>query len=397
VDGLLVNLKKKVWDKMKSIRKLTVAFVLISSFSSLFAQFEYNKFSNMSAVGSSPRSDRSEVRNISRIMLRVKESVLNFPLGVKRVAVYRIRADRDAISIGMVRFVKSKLEQVLLNNEAIDLVVVPEFNLARVKITDTSFSYINSARNFSELRELGEKYKIDAFIEGTCTRSAYGDVLLSLKMVGNKTGEIIWSKAFIEGPNSDRDIEIPKQYALDFNVGFFTVNDYVRESSIFDSKYGGSSSNTVGMIDYRIGLERRQNSNFSFAKIMMTLSAGLSIVNCQLNLKESIDGFATMPSAFLGYAGGGVMTKYFKKESKLKSLQENYWLKPYMKGEFFVPINYSGSFLTAMLGATSDVTEDIEIGAGMGIIPFGRKLKKNETNYIEFGMMKYEINISYNF
>ncbi len=396
--GLLANLKKKVWHKMKSIKKVVVALTLLVSFSSLLAQFEYNQFSNMSAVGSYPRSDRSEVRNISRIMLRVQESVLNFPLGVKRVAVYRVRADRDAISIGMVRFVKSKLEQVLLNNEAVELVVVPEFNLARVKITDTSFSYINSARNFSELRELGERYKIDAFIEGNCTRSAYGDVLLSLKMVGNKTGEILWSKAFIEGPNSDRDIEVPKQYALDLNVGFFTVNEYKRDGiSIFESEYGGSANNSVRMIDYRIGLTRKQNSNFSFAKVMMTLSAGLSIVNCQLSLEEDIDGFAAMSSAFLGYAGGGVMSKYYKKESKLKSLQENYWFKPFLKGEFSVPINYSGSFLTVLLGATSDVTEDIEVGGSVGVIPFGRKLEKNASSYIEFGMMKYEINISYNF
>ncbi len=388
----------KVEQQMKSIKKVLFVFVLTVCFSSLFAQFEYNQFSNMSAVGSYPRSDRSEVRNISRIMLRVQESVLNFPLGVKRVAVYRVKADRDAISIGMVRFVKSKLEQVLLNNEAIDLVVVPEFNLARVKITDTSFSYVNSARSFDELRHMGEKYNIDAFIEGNCTRSAYGDVLLSLKMVSNKTGEIIWSKAYIEGPNNDRDIDIPKQYALDFNVGFFTVNDYKRDGvSIFDSNYGGSSSNSARMIDYRLGAVRKQKSNFSFAEVMMTLSAGLSIVNCQLTLENNIEGFSTLPTAFLGYAGGGVMTKYYKKESQLKSLKDNYWLKPYMKGEFFVPINYSGSFLTTMIGATSDLTEDIEVGLGLGVIPFGRTLKQNESSYIEFGALKYEINFSYNF
>jgi len=390
----------RVDRKMKSIKKLLTLVALTVCFSSLFAQFEYNQFSNMSAVGSYPRSDRSEVRNISRIMLRVRESVLNFPLGVKRVAVYRIRADRDAISIGMVRFVKSKLEQVLLSNEAVDLVVVPEFNLARVKITDTSFSYVNSARSFDELRAMGNKYEIDAFIEGTCTRSAYGDILLSLKMVSNKSGEIIWSKAFIEGPNSDRDIEVPKQYALDFNVGFFTVNEYKRDGiSVFDPSYEGSPSNVVRMIDYRIGLERRQNSNFSFAKVMMTLTGGLSIVNCQMELKNdmSAEGFAKMPTAFLGYAGGGVMTKYHKKEGKLKSLDENYWFKPYMKGEFYVPINYSGSFLSVMLGAKSDVAEDIEIGAGLGVIPFGRKLEQNQSSYIEFGVMKYEINFSYIF
>ncbi len=394
----MAGIKAKVVQPMKSIRSFLFVIALSVCFSSLFAQFEYNQFSNMSAVGSYPRSDRSEVRNISRIMLRVQESVLNFPLGVKRVAVYRVKADRDAISIGMVRFVKSKLEQVLLNNEGIDLVVVPEFNLARVKITDTSFSYVNSARSFDELRQMGDKYNIDAFLEGNCTRSAYGDVLLSLKMVSNKTGEIIWSKAYIEGPNHDRDIDIPKRYALDFNVGFFTVNDYkVDGISIFDSNYGGSSSNLARMIDYRLGAVRKQKSNFSFAEVIMTLSAGLSIVNCQLTLESGMESFTTLPTAFLGYAGGGVMTKYYKKESKLKSLKDNYWLKPYIKGEFFVPINYSGSFLTTMIGATSDITEDIEVGLGLGVIPFGRKLEQNQSSYIEFGAMKYEINFSYNF
>ncbi len=381
-----------------SIKKSLLWLLLIFSFSSLFAQFEYNQFSNMSAVGSYPRSDRSEVRNIARIMMRVKEAVLNFPLGVKRVAVYRIKADRDAISLGMVRFVKSKLEQVLLDNKTIELVVVPEFNLARVKITDTSFSYVNSARSFAELRQLGEKYDIDAFIEGTCTRSAYGDILLSLKMVSNKTGEIIWSKAFIEGPNNDKDIETPKQYVLDFNVGFYTVNEYKSSGvSVFDSEYGGSSANIVRMIDYRLGITRRQNSNFSFANVMMTLTGGLSIINCQLSLENNIEGFNELSTAFLGYAGGGVMTKYFKKDSKVTTTKENYWFKPYFKGNFYIPINYSGSFLSLDLGGSSDFTEDIEVGAGIGIIPFGRKLEKSQSSYIEFGAVKYEISFSYNF
>ncbi len=380
-----------------SIRKFILALFFAVFSSALFAQFEYNEFSNMSAIGTTPRSDRSEVRNISRIMMRVKESVLNFPLGVRRVAVYRIRADRDAISVGMVRFVKSKLEQVLLDNELIELVVVPEFNLARVKITDTSFSYVNSARSFAELRSLGERYEIDAFIEGECTRSAYGDILLSLKMVSNKTGEIIWSKAFIEGPNNDRDIEIPKQYAMNFDVGFFTVNQYYGGVSLFGTdNMGGKSTNTVVMTDYRIGVTRKQISNFSFAPVMMTLSGGLAIVNCQITM-NNIDGFTKLATPFLGYGSGGVLAKYFKKESKTKTLKENYWFKPYMKGYFYVPINYSGSFMSLMIGANSDVSEDIEVGGGLGVMPFGRKLTKNSTNYIEFGVMKYEINISYNF
>ena len=383
-----------------NIKKLFLTLFLTVLTSGLFAQFEYNEFSNMSAVGTTPRSDRSEVRNVSRIMMRVKEAVLNFPLGVRRVAVYRIRADRDAISIGMVRFVKSKLEQVLLDNKLIELVVVPEFNLARIKITDTSFSYVNSARSFAELRELGERYQIDAFIEGTCTRSAYGDILLSLKMVSNKSGEIIWSKAFIEGPNNDRDIEVPKQYVLDFNIGFFTVNEYKGGVSLFNTdgmSNDANKNNKVVMADYRIGLTRRQISNFNFAPVQLTLSGGLSIINCQLTQKEQIDGFTKLPTAFLAFGSGGVLLKYYKKETKMKTLNEVYWFKPFLRGEFYVPINYSGSFMSLVIGANTDVTENIEIGGGLGIMPFGRKLEKNTSNYIEFGVMKYEINVSYNF
>ncbi len=394
------RLKQMNKEWAMNIKKVFLIFSFVALSSCLFAQFEYNEFSNMSAVGTTPRSDRSEVRNISRIMMRVKESVLNFPLGVRRVAVYRIRADRDAISIGMVRFVKSKLEQVLLDNKLIELVVVPEFNLARVKITDTSFSYVNSARSFAELRELGDRYQIDAFIEGTCTRSAYGDILLSLKMVSNKTGEIIWSKAFIEGPNNDRDIEVPKQYVLDFNIGFFTVNEYKGGVSLFNTDNLSSDvnkGNKVVMTDYRIGISRRQISNFNFAPVLLTLSGGLSIINCQLTMKSTIDGFTKLPTAFLAFGSGGVILNYFKKETKMKTLNEAYWFKPFLRGDFFVPINYSGSFMSLVFGANTDVTENIELGAGIGMMPFGRKLEKNSTNYIEFGVMKYEINVSYNF
>lgn len=388
--------------KMFNTRFLTALFFLSFLFVSLFSQFNYQVPANYGVSGN-PRSEQSEVRNISKIMVKVKKSVSSFPIGANRVAIYKITADRNAISPGMVKFIKGKLEETIMQETNIELVAIPEFNITKIKITDSTFSFVNAARNYPELKAVAEKYNVDAFIQGFVTRGIHGDILFTLKMMNSKTGSVIWSKSFIEGPNRDDDIVNPIKFRFFAGYKVHRVQDYVSDGTSMlvnasGIKYSGAS---VDLSEFSFGFIREQRA--AFKEIDFWLLGGMSFFAMEEKYPSEALGFDQvafneLPNITTFFGGVGFSGRIIeKKRRNLEDLNVGYWLNPYAMARFYIPTNYSTEFLAFDVGINTEATSNIYIGFGVGFVPQTKIVGQATNDYIDFEAINYEVHLTYNF
>ena len=383
-------------------KKLFLFASLIFCTATLFAQFDFQTPANYGVSGK-PRSEQSEVRNVSKLMVKVKKSVSTFPLGASRVAIYKINADPASISSGMVRFIRGKLEEIILSETRIELVTIPEFNLTKVRITDTSFSFVNAARNYPELRALGEKYNVDAFLEGFVTRGVHGDVLLTFKLMNSKTGSILWSRSFIEGPNRDDDIVNPIRYRFHAAYKIYNVQEYTAGGVTLLKDENGvpRSGHSSTLAEYSLGFIREQRA--AFKKVDFWLVGGVSSFNITAKYGTGTGtfdpgAFIELPSMTAFYGGVGLSGRIMeKKQRSLEDLNVGYWINPYLKAKFYVPTNYTTEFLAFDAGLLTEATSNIFVGFGIGYIPQSKVIYQYQNDSIDFEALNYEIQLTYNF
>lgn len=108
------------------------------------------------------------------------------------------------------------------------MVDVPALKALRIYISDENLKISNTYPEIEELWEIGKKYGVDAFLDGSCTRTDNGDIILNLKMVANRSGEIVWSESFINDKLNRKDILLPVKISTSFSLGLYPFKYHYR-------------------------------------------------------------------------------------------------------------------------------------------------------------------------
>lgn len=266
---------------------------------------------------------------------QLKEAVAELPPGVERVAIHQFKVDSKYFDKGMARFFKSQVEDVFRKSGRRDVVSAPELKTTRIVATDTSFSMSNAIPDAEALWVIGKKLRIDAFIQGSITRSKSGDLLMSLKLIKQSTAEILWSGNFIAGPNKQVSRDPSFKYAAVGGFGYWPVSKYTTTDTTLNkgidlynyyleftaSEYITENrrfllSLNVGLGTFVPVLDDPSDSELSKVGWRMQASGGADFVLVLLKKPAEVEGYylgmyggakAIFPHKFLVVNGGYIM------------------------------------------------------------------------------------------
>ncbi|MEN9354995.1 MAG: hypothetical protein RL318_2320, partial [Fibrobacterota bacterium] len=171
-------------------------------------------------------TDISQMADISR---QVGRNLGDIPPEIQRIAAYQFKADPREFTPGMMRHIQSRIEEEVRRNGK-TVVNSPELRTLRVISTDTSFQVSNAAPSQEELWKLAEKLRVEGFLEGSCTRSAEGDLLLSLKIFRAKSGDVVWSGNFVAGPNKSSNTLLDLELSISIPMRVMPMESYSQDS-----------------------------------------------------------------------------------------------------------------------------------------------------------------------
>ena len=154
---------------------------------------------------SHPFSERSTgIQQIDLVIKQLENTMGDIPPEVEKMAIHQIRTDSKDFSPGVTRYIQGRIETAFREKGRRKIASPPELKTLKIISTDTSIHLSNTLPTVDELWRLGDKLQIDAFLEGGCSRSEEGDVLLNLKLIKHRTTDILWSVNLIAGPNKPK-------------------------------------------------------------------------------------------------------------------------------------------------------------------------------------------------
>ena len=342
------------------IRKFILSFVILIMVCGLFAEY-YPTITNSVVVGEPVKKVKNaDLKEISGILIKISTSLDEVPADINRVAVYRIRVDRYKFAPGIAEYIRGKIEDILSKSNRFDMVVVPELKLTKVIVTDSSFKFTNSVRSNEELWGIARENNIDAFIEGDCSKSAEGSILINLKMVRANSGAIVWSRSLPEV----RERLIAPEFLInyDFSLGYYPVDSYRQNPYIY--------SGDVSVYEYSLSVAREQKLLLKEDRISMDIKAGISLFSVVVSPDDAETGsnssFTNDPVVAFS-AGTNFYVNFFRK----KATKNEYWLKSFAGVRVYKALSYSGNLITITAGGLTPITRNISMGLGLNIIPSG--------------------------
>ncbi len=305
----------------------------------------------------------SEVEQMGDIARQMGKAMGEIPPDVQKIAAYQFKGDPREFTPGILRHLQARIETVV-RDAGRTIVTAPELKTLRVVSTDSSFRISNTAPSQEDLWKLGEKLKVDAFLEGSCARTADGDLLVSLKIFRSRTGEVVWSGNFVAGPNKSQDMFLDLDFSLSVPLRVFPVATYRNEKK-------GTFSGTHLVTN--LSLEASVTEAVSADKRMMvTLSAGYS----HLSMVGLPDTVSLNPDVHMGKAGVELLGVFFRKANP----DQGYWLGTYVGYEQFLPFLYRQSFGAFTLGYRSKLSKHFTLSGGIMACPFQDRLTGMLTN-----------------
>ncbi len=327
------------------------------------------------------KKDMSGLEQTYGILNKLKEAAVEIPPDIERVAVYRIRVDHEHFEPGMSRYIRERLEDTFRETTRIEVVTAPELKTIRVDITDISFSFKNTIPTLEELWDLGKKLRVDAFIDGSVTMTELGDMLVTLKLVKNKTGEIVWSESLIAGPNEKKEYKNPLRFQLATGVHIVSLEESGYLDSVTDVKTLDADAT---LYLYNFGMQLRQ---------ALMPSSQLFF---QIRLDGSVGTFSTesgsMIRSALGFGGDFGISAILKKRER-----DSYMLDIMfgVQGEKY--FTFQGAILSFLHGYNFNVTDNFTLNASIRLAPFETTLFASNNNFMTTELMGYNFGIIYNF
>ncbi len=343
------------------------------------------------------------LEKIYDVLDQFAKSIDDLPPQVDKIAIYRIRCNRDHISAEMARFISNKVEEVITKKSDIKIVNIPQLKTLRVYIKNEKLKILNTIPDLSELWKIGKKYRIDAFFDGNCMVTENGNILLNLKLVKNKSGEILWSDSYINGPLQRRDLFLPIKAFGSVTVGFLPSNIY----------YFNAPDVTNSSLDTSNG--DKQEALFTSIEVILYLSEATSLMNrilIDLNVGAGLLTTSTRQQAdtvnskvkplFMARGGLELVGIILPK----KNANYGYWLGVYAGINAMVIFQSAKPIIFPTVGIRSHLTKRFSLGGGIksifinNYLPFESSSLQNESRNsfaIEFGKVSYEVQIFFNF
>jgi hypothetical protein len=301
----------------------------------------------------------SGVGQIREIMVQLAEGVSAFPPGVERVAVYNIQVDRNHFPPGVARYIRFQIEAVLRKYSRRQVVAAPNLKTMRINVSDTSFSMTSRLPDAEQLWDLGRSLGIDAFLQGTCTKSEDGDVILSVKLIKQETAEILWTGNYIAGPNEDDGDTFGKpELVVNAAFSYWDLSRYTVNGSAV----------SLDMQMYHYYLEAGAQEAVGVDKrVYLGLYAGLGMY---LPVSETPEDTVYQNISSKGQisAGPEILLVLVPKEESA----EGYLLGSYVGVRAYFP----SRFIVVQGGLQSRMTPHFAISMGISYFPFFRPFAK---------------------
>lgn len=328
------------------------------------------------------------LRQVAEIMSRLSKSMGDIPPNVDRIALSQIKIDPKDFTFGTARYIQAQVEEVFRRDGRKTVVTSPELRTYRVTSTDSTFKFSNTLPSMEDLWKLGDKLRVDGFIEGSCSKSADNDVILNLKVFRHRTGEIVWSGSFVAGPNEKK----PDIWNLDW-----------------------SASSSVRMFPIKQGIIPRPNEVDTSGRHILDTLSDLSITQYAI---EGTVTEAVTPDKWLLFsvtAGYGLMSGaggpdslginfnistlkfgiemlgiFFRKSNP----DLGYWLGTYVGVQEFIPFLNRGHLSAVTIGYKSRVSRHFTLGGGVIFLPLNNKLKgtgEDQDRFLTLDPVAYEL------
>lgn len=321
----------------------------------------------------------SDVGRITDVVQQVQKTLNDLPPDVQRLAVYQFKSDAREFRPGVVRYLQGRIEESFSTEGRRTLVNSPELKTIRVVSTDSSFSVSNTLPSTEELWKLAEKLHVDAFLEGSVTRSPDNDLLLTLRLFKAKSGDLVWSGSFVSGPSRGDSYFPDLDFAFYAGLRIFPLDRFkANDSTSFGNTY------LVTNFDLEVSATEPITADKRF---QLGISAGYT----HLSLRGAPDSLGSPPAVHLLHLGAELDAELFRKADP----RSGYWLGTYLGYDDFLPIVQRQHFGAFRFGYSSRPTRHFTLSAGVLFVPFGNHMTDSPGfggRTFDLGRIAYEIN-----
>lgn len=325
-----------------------------------------------------PGPPSTVVGRMSELITQVQDGLSDLPADVQRVAVHQVRFDPTEFRPGEMRYLQARIEEAFSRQGRRTVVNSPELRTLRVVSTDTSLSIANTLPGIDDLARLGEKLHVDAFVDGSCSKSPDGDLLLALRVFRARTGELVWSRSQVSGPGrlQAQHREIGMSVSLPFRVlpvGRATLGTVAHDRTWFSSGLAVDAAVTeIVNVDRWLAL---------------SVLAGYAHMGLS-GLPDS----ASPPDLHIVHIGVEAEGIFFRKSDP----REGYWLGAYAGFQEMVPLLQRENFGALRIGYRTKPTRHFSLSAGVLAVLFGDHLVDDNTGsrrVFDLDRIGYELNI----
>ncbi|MBW8886407.1 MAG: hypothetical protein JF616_01510 [Fibrobacteres bacterium] len=364
----------------KSGRKAALAIALLVTFAA--------------AAVDKPPSDpfapsSTGLRQIAEIMSRLAKSMGDIPPNVDRMALSQIKVDPRQFDPGMARYIQAQVEDVFRKEGRRTIVTSPELRTFRVVATDSTFKFSNTLPSMEDLWRLGDKLRVDGYIEGSCSKSADGDVIMNLKVFRHRTGEIVWSNSFVAGPNEKKPDILNLDYSVSANLRRFPIKQgIVPRPDTLDPKTGRRVLDTLGSLALTMyGIEGSVSEAVTSDKsLLFSVSLGYGYAS-GVGGPDSLGVDFNIQMVKFGIEMLGI---FFRKSNP----DLGYWLGTYVGYEEFIPFANKGHLSTISVGYKSRVSRHFTLGGGINFLFLNDKLRglgENSDRFLTLEPVAYDL------
>ncbi|MDB5047469.1 MAG: hypothetical protein JWO30_540 [Fibrobacteres bacterium] len=345
-----------------------------------------------SAAASSPdpfAPSSTGLRQIAEIMGRLSKTMGDIPPNIDRIALSQIKVDPKEFSPGISRYIQAQIEEVFRKEGRKTVVTSPELRTFRVVATDSTFKFSNTLPSMEDLWKLGDKLRVDGYIEGSCSKSADNDVILNLKVFRHRTGEIVWSNSFVAGPNEKKPDIWNLDWSASANVTRFPIQEGIVPSAVASDSLGRPKLDTLSNLALTMyGIEGTVSEAVTPDKFLLfSVSLGYGFANGT----GGPDSLAVNFNIQMVNFGIEMLGIFFRKSNP----DLGYWLGTYVGYKEFVPFNNRGHLSTLTVGYKSRVSRHFTLGGGILFMPLNNKLKglgaDEENRFLTLEPVAYEL------
>jgi len=329
------------------------------------------------------------LRQIAEIMSRLAKSMGDIPPNVDRMALSQIKVDPRQFDPGMARYIQAQVEDVFRKEGRRTIVTSPELRTFRVVATDSTFHFSNTLPSMEDLWRLGDKLRVDGYIEGSCSKSADGDVIMNLKVFRHRTGEIIWSNSYVAGPNEKKPDILNLDYSVSANLRRFPIKQgIIPRPDTLDPKTGKRVLDTLGSLALTMyGIEGSVSEAVTSDKsLLFSVSFGYGYASGGGG-PDSLGVDFNIQMVKFGIEMLGI---FFRKSNP----DLGYWLGTYVGYEEFIPFANKGHLSTITVGYKSRVSRHFTLGGGVNFLFLNnnlRGLNEDSDRFLTLEPVAYEL------